>query len=92
MKRIQSIIFAIILIGGFCFCNYYEHHYTRDECIVTRIENNVVTVKDKCNFIWEFESDEELSKGDKVKLKMFDNCSDSYIEDDEIVKVIKVNK
>lgn len=90
MKRIQSIIFTIILIGGFCLCSYYEHHYTRNDCIVTRVENNIVTVKDKCNYFWEFESDEEFAKGDKVKLKMFDNCSSSYIEDDEIVKVVKI--
>lgn len=89
MKRVQSIIFAIILIGGFCFCSYYEHHYTRENCVVTKVENNVITVKDKCDYFWEFESDKGFAKGDKVNLKMFDNCSDCYVEDDEIVKVIK---
>lgn len=92
MKRIPSIIIAIILIGCYCLCSYYEHHYTRENCIVIRVENNTVTVKDKCDFVWEFEGTEGFTEGDKVNLKMFDNCSDCYIEDDEIVKVIKVDE
>lgn len=89
MKKIQTILIATILIGSFCFCNYYEHHYTRKECIIIKIENNTVTVKDKCNFVWEFEGAEGFTEGDKVSLKMFDSCSSGYIQDDEIIKVIK---
>lgn len=91
MNKIQSIFFAIVLIGGFCFCNYYEHHYTRESCVVTQVNDSYVTVKDKYGFYWDFEG-EGFNKGDKVALKMFDNCTDSCIDDDEIVKVIKVNE
>lgn len=91
MHKIQSILFVVILIGGFCFCSYYEHHYTRENCIVTQVNNSCITVKDKCGFYWDFE-DEGFNKGDKVTLKMFDNCTNSYIEDDEIVKVIRINE
>lgn len=87
----KKIIIGVLLVGGILGCNYYEHHYTRDNCEVVRIENNIVTVEDKCGFYWQFE-DEGYSKGDIVDLKMFDSCTNSNIKDDEIIKVIRKGK
>lgn len=90
MKKVQTIIIAIILIGGFYCCNYCEHHYTRKACVVVNVRNNNVTCEDKCGFLWGFETDSEsFAVGDIVDLKMFDNCSNNYVQDDKIIKIIK---
>ena len=84
-----------ILIGGLLLAmvttvSHAEHNYTRKDCEVIRVENGVVTFEDKCGFYWnwEIEENEYFEVGDFVDLKMNDNCSTSYVDDDVITKII----
>ena len=91
MKRFQSIVIGLLLFAGFCVCSYYEHNYTRAECVVTDVTSEGIKVMDKAGEIWECDSKEQFAVGDVVDLKMNDNCTSSYIYDD-IIRGIKKSK
>lgn len=84
----KKILIALLAIGCVASVGYYEQHYTRKDCEVVRITNNVVTVEDQCGYSWQFE-DEGYAIGDVVDLKMFSGATASNIADDKIVKVVK---
>lgn len=84
-----------ILIGGLLLAmmatvSYVEHNYTRKDCEVVKVENGVARFKDKSGFYWdwEIEENEYFEVGDFVDLKMNDNCSTSYIDDDVITRIV----
>lgn len=85
MKR---ILLAVILAGMFVCGHYYAHHYTRVNCTVVSAENGYVKIKDNTGNIWNYDNS-NLIVGDKVDLKMHDNCTDKNIKDDIIIKIIK---
>lgn len=86
MKKFLIIIITAILVGLSLFANYSETHYVRFG-IVSEISKNSVVVIDTCGYEWEFFG-ENFTVGEKLKLKMFTNCT-SQIEDDEILNVEK---
>lgn len=86
----KKFIIATLIIGGVVFASYTEHHYTRKDCKVVKVNNNVVTVEDISGNLWVFE-DEGYSVNDTVNLKMFTGISKNDISDDTITKVIKVD-
>ena len=87
MKKIALSLAFVLTFGVAC---YIEHNYTRKDCEVVRVENGVVKFKDKCGFYWDWEmkENEYFEVGDFVDLKMNDNCSSGYVDDDIITKVV----
>ena len=92
--KVSKVIFVavitailILVIGR---VGYHEMHYHR-EAIVISIDSNIVTVKDKCNYLWDFVGD-GYAKGDKVKMLMHTNGTNGMIEDDTIIDVKVVSK
>ena len=86
----KKLLVAVLLIGMFLFVGYYEHNYTRKDCEIVKVENGIVTFEDACGFRWqwEIEENEYFEVGDKVDLKMHDNCTNSIVYDDVITKII----
>lgn len=94
MKRILKVGLVVLLLAVAC---HIEHNYTRTECEITHKNDAILEFTDKCGFTWSWyaETDEDidlynsLEMGDKVNLKMYDNLSSAYIEDDVVKKVVK---
>lgn len=87
MKKIKNFLFIIICILIFILCNCIETTYTR-VATVQKIENDLITVLDSCGNLWEFTGDNYII-GDKVRLIMDTNHTDSIITDDQIKSVKK---
>ncbi len=84
----KNFIIGILLIGIFCTTLYYEHNYTRRDCVVIEASPVGAIFEDKCGFTWVIK-DGGYEIGQIVDLKMHDNCTNTYIYDDVIKKVIK---
>lgn len=91
MKSIIKTMCIIILLAAFVACNYYEHNYTREECEIIKVSGAIITIKDKGDNVWEWESKdgETFKLGEIVTLKMNDNFTSNNICDDIIKKVEK---
>ena len=83
----KKILVLVLFIGAFYGISYYQHNYTRENCKVVQSYNGIATIEDCTGNYWEYE-DNNLQVGDCVDLKMFDNLSDTNIEDDIITKVV----
>lgn len=95
-KKLAELMTQILVLGVLfaimCGCSYVESHYTRKDCVVTAVEQRLVTVVDKTGHEWCYYMDSEdyadvPSVGTAVDIHMFTNNTDSYIYDDEIVRV-----
>lgn len=80
---IMILIISFVLIG--CSMNYY----TRYDCVVYSIEDNIITVEDNNGQLWSFiaEDNHNYKQFDKVSLKMHNNHTEDNIEDDIIMEV-----
>ena len=87
---IKNITLIIIVVVMFCWCSWYETHYTR-EAIVIDVTDNIITVVDRCDYTWSFEGD-GFKVDDEVKLMMNTMHTDSNIFDDEIEDVKMINE
>ena len=87
---IKNITLIIIVVVMFCWCSWYETHYTREATVID-VTNNNITVIDKYNYKWSFE-DDGFSVGDEVKLTMNTMHTDFNTFDDEIEDVRIINK
>lgn len=87
-KKIISFISLFIVILCFYFCSFVETHYTR-EGIVVENNDNLITVKDECGYLWDFEGN-DFKVNERVKLTMDTNHTDSNIFDDKIIHVKKI--
>ena len=89
IKNILGIIGVVVYcIGCFCVINYVDNHYTRKNCEVISVDNEVVSFADGYGKIWDYEKkeNEEFSVGQVADLKMYDNVKKGT-EDDIILKV-----
>lgn len=84
-KEIFLILVLVILFG---VCNKIETNYYREGTIV-RQEGNKNVVRDTTGNEWVFYQ-LGYGKGEKVRMRMFDNHTDDFLEDDEILKVISL--
>lgn len=84
MKQLTGLllVIALIIIG-----NYIEHNYTRKDCVVTKVNNNIATVEDTSGNKWDVKNN-NLMIGQNVDLKMYDSCTSNNIEDDIIKEVV----
>ena len=91
-EKIEDTVIGILLIGIFIFimgvAGYIETHYTR-EVTVVKINEDEIVVEDSIQHHWVFYG-EDYKIGDKIKMTMFNNYTDSNIYDDKIIKVKKV--
>ena len=89
MRRVREIVknitLMIILVVIFCWCSWYETHYTREATVID-VTDNIITVVDRCDYTWSFEGD-GFNVDDEVKLMMNTMHTDSNIFDDEIEDV-----
>ena len=83
----KKILVAILIIGAFYGVSYYEHNYTRHNCEVIAATEYGAIFEDECGFTWMVEG-EGYKVGQIADIKMYDNLTHSYIDDDEIKKVI----
>ena len=88
MKR--NVLVIMLLVGMFCGASYYEHNYTRQDCVVVEASPTGAIFEDKCGFTWCVEC-EGYKVGDKADLKMYDNGTVSYIDDDEVKDLVRVD-
>ena len=90
MKKILAatlvVILFVMMVG---VIGHTEHRYTRKNCEIITVENDKITVKDELGYLWTFEG-EGFEKGEKVNLKMFDNCTGT-MKDDVIEGVERVD-
>ena len=87
MKK-YSLLCVVFFFVCFIFIAKIEHNYSLNGVIVEK-ENNMFTVEDITGNLWVFESEENYSINDNVKIWYNDNCSTNRI-DDIITKVKKV--
>ncbi len=88
MKTLKKIAIITFVIALFYFSAWIESHYTRKATVI-KIENNVVTVIDDSNNIWDFEG-ENFYINDEVELLMNNSQTDCYIFDDIIENAKKI--
>ena len=84
----KKILIAVLLLAMFCGACYCEHNYTRYDCIVTQACEAGAIFEDRCGWTW-FVEGEGYEVGQIADLKMHDNLTSAYIDDDIIKKVIK---
>ena len=84
---VKNITLIMIVIVMFCWCSWYETHYTR-EAIVIDVTDNIITVIDTCNYTWSFYGD-GFNVNDEVKLTM-DTMNTNFNVFDDVVKDVKI--
>lgn len=98
LKFITKIIIVMLICFGIGKVFYQVECYSLNNCRVIDKNDGIVTIVDTRGHSWEhymmdtnegFELYKSLNEGDKVKVKWFPNHTDSYIEDDIIVRIAK---
>ncbi len=79
------LVFLLVFIVMPGIAGNIETHYNR-EGVVIAIQGDEILVEDTTENVWSFVGDGFI-EGDRVKMRMFTNCTDSNIYDDEIEKV-----
>ena len=91
MKRAELAIVTILVVVIMSVVSVVSWNcmmYYTKEAKVIEVSDNIVSVVDKINEVWQFEADGEAYKiGDKVSMKMDTMGSDFNIYDDRIVDV-----
>ena len=89
-QNILATIGLLVIIALIGLAGNMETHYYRRDCKVVEVNDDRVSVVDKCGYEWVYYVEEDVpAVGTKVDLKMFTSYTDSTIGDDEIVKVIE---
>lgn len=85
----KSVIVALLFIASFVVYAVATNTYERTATVI-EVEMDDITVKDTCGYVWDFKGT-DFVEGDKVRLKMNCNGTDSIVEDDRIMDVIKID-
>ena len=86
MKR---VVIVVVLLCMLCACGYVETHYTRKDCVVVETQGQLVYVVDTVGYEWCYEVEGDVpAVGTVVDVRMYNNHTDTYIYDDEIVSVV----
>lgn len=89
MIEIRSKFLGFLIFIGFFLligkAGDIENHYWREGEVVEKI-GSVLIIEDQYGDVWEYE-DSNFQLGQHVKMKIFTNCTDGYIDDDEISKL-----
>lgn len=81
----RFLVFLLIFIVLPVFASNIETHYNR-EGVVIAVYGEEILIEDTTQNVWTFNG-KGFAEGDKVKMKMFTNYTDSNIHDDKIKKV-----
>lgn len=84
----KEIFLVLILVVLFGVSHRIETNYYIEGTIV-RQEGNKNVVRDTTGNEWVFYQ-LGYGKGEKVRMRMFNNHTDGFIEDDEILKVFRM--
>lgn len=87
MKKIASLMVVVIFIGMLFGVGYIEHNYTRRDCVVINSTDEGIMVEDTAGYTWYCEG-VSYPVGTRVDLKMYDNITSAWIDDDIIKKVV----
>ena len=85
LEKIKVITFMILMLALFYCACWCECHYTKD-CVVVRVDNDVITVEDAQGHSWEFIGN-DYKITDVVRVTFYTRHSDTEPLDDEIVDV-----
>lgn len=86
MKTVKTIAFASLVFFGLLIIAFFESHYSRIGT-VTEVKGNTIEITDTTDNVWIFEGEKTFAEGTKVKLLMFNNDTEEFIYDDEIIKI-----
>lgn len=84
----KKILITVVLLSLFCGVSHYEHNYTRYDCEVIEVNAEGAILKDRCGWTWAVKG-KGYEIGQIADLKMHDNFTSAYIDDDIIKKVVK---
>ena len=87
--KIARLCMIIITVICLITIGYSMNYYTRYDCVVYSIEDNIITVEDNGGQLWSFiaEDNHSYKQFDKVNLKMHNNYTEDNIQDDIIMEV-----
>ena len=89
MKKLYGALIIIGFIGVLAFADTYQTHYTQyGEVYLCDVDETLIV--DATGNIWSI-YDDTLNEGDIVKIKFFTNHTDYTREDDEILKIKRVD-
>jgi hypothetical protein len=87
-ETVKAVITVVVFVLMLSACSYAEHHYTREDCTVVAVAEDVVTAEDRQGYVWEYTVEGSAPEvGSTVDLVMYTSLTDSYIYDDEVVGV-----
>lgn len=90
LDTIKAIAVVVVFFLLFGIVGHYETHYTRKDCVVVSAQHGIVTVEDKCGYLWEYTAEGRVPAiGTHVSLRMHTNHTDSIIRDDYILEVVE---
>lgn len=88
MKKVVSgVLMVALFVGMLLGVGYIEHNYTRKDCVVINSTDTGMLIEDGCGFTWYWEG-EGYEVGTIVDLKMYDNITSAYVDDDIIKAVV----
>ena len=87
--KIGVFVLIAIMVTIFSIVGYVENNYTRKDCKVIGVYEEIIDIKDNQGNIWTYElkEGESFYEGQTVDLKMFENVNKG-IQDDVVTKVI----
>lgn len=53
-ETVKAVITVVVFVLMLSACSYVEHHYTREDCTVVAVAEDVVTVEDRQGYVWEY--------------------------------------
>lgn len=84
---LSFLIALIVIVGLLSITGYMDTHYTTTAEVYS-IEDNSVILVDGAGYLWEVTNRTDLAKGDFVKIKFDNNCTD-YTRNDDIILSVK---
>ena len=90
---IKVTLVAIIIYGLLYFVGYTQTHYTRTGFVKKKcMTTDEYYFYDSKGNVWLFGTDENLNSDMTIEVKMFNNNTMDYIEDDEIIDYQVISK
>lgn len=91
-EKFQGFLFIVVFVFVLALCGRIENNYSI-KATVKDVENGIVLFEDVAGYLWEVDRPEvEVSRGDEVRIRFFNNCTDEEREDDEILSFKVINR
>ena len=91
-ERFQGFLLIVVFVFILAICGRIENNYSI-KATVKKVENGVVLFEDVAGYLWEVDRpEEEVSRGDEVRIRFFNNCTDNEREDDKILSFKVINR